>query len=145
MKITFLKNILICVIAFTILACGSGCSSLSTRPVHLLSSSVEIYNANEKEYHISNSVEMGQLAKMNASFTWDSVGGAGVHTFYWELYKGEQCIQKDKAQDSDFVHSPWQIALKIDTTSLGEGSFQGVLYLDGVNVVTVPLTVNQKK
>ena len=134
------KYVFAYVLALALLAGASGCA---TMPVHMLNSSVETYNGKDQTYQLTNSVTIGQVVHLSASFTWDSKSNAGVHTYRWELYKDDQCIKKEPARNSLFESSPWVIWLQEDTAALGKGTFRGILYLDNAVVVTLPFTVHQ--
>ncbi len=125
LRIQFLQLAVACL--FVIAGCVA-------RPVKFYNMVVEIEKEKEGEWYVVEEVGQGDVCQAAASFVWDYEGGAGTHTFRWELYQEGQLIQRGKEYRSSFSSSPFKVILTLDTSALKLGECEFILYLDGKEV-----------
>lgn len=135
---------LACLVAMAYLAALAGCATAArATPVSLLTANVELASgaANARTLYAVEKLYLGQSGWLVASFSWDSEGGAGWHSYWWEVCKGDQCVKHGAKSKICFTSSPFMLWLPVNTFAYGLGDFQGRLYVDDALAATIPFTI----
>lgn len=116
-----------------------GCATV-TPTLHNAAVEVQDTTAGSREWYVVPEVRAGQVARVCASYVW-AEGNPGSHDIRWDVYEKGRCIRKGKDQTVVFNSSPVKTWLSLDTTALGVGTFDCVLYMDGIEATRVALKV----
>lgn len=130
---SYSKAVLVLLSSIIIAACSG--------PISLHKTSIEIFDPVNKRYYVVNEVPEGKIAKLNASFVWNYEGKAGRHNLKWDIYQNKKLLRKGNNITYLFKTSPTIAYINLDTSALGVGEYNYVLFVDNVKTATITIKI----